>query len=257
MPAPCEEQQEYPRTGDVVPPELVEAVKLEVPPVLTLPAATSSVTPSRWCQGPSWCSGIQDQGRIFTWAYCEPEGAFCLPAPPNCSTIYPGYAGTCFLGTHGLTFWISRGVAANCYNISSGPYTTFFSSWREENEGFFPPFSIRRWLLATSSHSFSHTEWKNTSKSGATWSKFWARLRWNISLPGKLNIWHSMNTFPSLRVMVYFAVGFLVIAEETLKTRGLLSLHCCSCVETQPRGLCQPPTGMHLATSALWRDIWL
>lgn len=59
-----------------------------------------------------------------------------------------------------------------------------------------------------------------------------------------------MHTFPSLHVMVYFAVGLQVIAEETLKTQGLLSLQC-SCVETQPRGLCQPPTGMHLATSAL------
>ena len=51
--------------------------------------------------------------------------------------------------------------------------------------------------------------------------------------------------------MVYFVVGLPVVAAETLKKQGLLSLHCCSCFEEQPRGLCQPPTATDTATSAL------
>lgn len=86
------------------------------------------------------------------------------------------------------------------------------------------PFSILRWLLAISSHSFSHAEWKNTSKSGATGSKFWARLCWNISLPGKVNNCHRMNTSLSLHFMVYFAVELPGTAEETQRIAELTLL---------------------------------
>jgi len=140
-----EEQQECPRTGgDTVLPEPVGAGKLEVLPMPTLPTATSHP-----CQGPSWCGGIRGEGRIRMRGYGESQGEFCSPAPPNCSTVCPGWAGTCFLGTQAVV-WVSGGVAANCFNIFSGCYTTTFSSCREENEGLFLPsrFTGDCWLLA-------------------------------------------------------------------------------------------------------------
>ncbi|NXH84253.1 CAN9 protein, partial [Edolisoma coerulescens] len=67
-----EEQQECPHTrGGVVPAELVGAVELEVLPRLTWPKPTSWIAPSHPCQRSSWCSGIQDQGRISTQGYCD------------------------------------------------------------------------------------------------------------------------------------------------------------------------------------------
>lgn len=236
----CGEQQQCPhRGGDVFPPELVGAVELEVPPRLAWPTAASWIVPTHPCQGPSWCSGIQDQGRIFTRGYCEPKGVFCIPAPPDWNTVCPGQAGTPSLGTCRLSFGFQ-----GKWQLTS-PLAPFSP---------FSPFSIHRWLLAISSHCFSHTEWKNTSKSGATGSKFWAGLCWNISLPGKVNICHRMNTSLSLHFMVYFAMRLTGTAEETLKKVGFLSLHC-SCFEKQTKGLRQPHTGTNTATPILWTDI--
>lgn len=199
-----EEQQQCPHTGgDVVPPKLVE---LEVLPRLTWPTATSWTFLSHPCQGQSWGSSIQDQGRIFTQGSCEPKGLFCPPAPPVC----PGQAGTPSLGTHRLSF-VFQGKWHLAIIIS--PLALFS-----------PLFSIHRWLLAASSHSFSHIEWENASKSGANGPKFWARLCWNISLPGKVNICHRMNTSLSLHFMVYFAVRLPGTAEETLEKSRIAEL---------------------------------
>lgn len=98
--------------------------------------------------------------------------------------------------------------------ISSGPSTTFLSSRGEENKGFFP-FSIHRWLLAVSSHSLSHTEWKNTSESGATGSKLWDRLCWNISFPGKMTTMAQHEHIFAIMCLIYFVVGLPVTAKET------------------------------------------
>lgn len=101
-------------------------------------------------------------------------------------SLCPGWAGTCCLGTHGFGFQEQWQLTAITCPLASTPP----SPPEGKKIRVFSPFSIHRWLLAISSHSFSHTEWKNTSKSGATGSKFWARLCWNISLPGKMNIWY-------------------------------------------------------------------
>lgn len=191
------------------PPELLGAVELEVLPRLTWPTATSWIAPSHPFQGPSWCSGIQDQGWIFTQGYCEPKGVFCLP---DWSTICPGQAGTLSLGTHRLYFGFQGKWQLTVITYPLASFVPLF------------PFSILRWLLAISSHSFSHAEWKNTSKSGATGSKFWARLCWNISLPGKVNNCHRMNTSLSLHFMVYFAVELPGTAEETQRIAELALL---------------------------------
>lgn len=138
------EQQEYPHTqGDVVAPDLMGAVKLEAPPTLTLPTATSLVALSHLCQGPSWCRGIQGQRRIPMQGYSDPKGAFHPPAPPDC----PGWAGAHFLGTHRISF--QRGVEANC-DISPHPHTIFFSSPWKKMRLFLPPsqFTGDCWLLA-------------------------------------------------------------------------------------------------------------
>lgn len=55
----------------------------------------------------------------------------------------------------------------------------------------------------------------------------------------------------AIMCLVYFVVGLPVAAKETQKEQELLSLLCCLCFEKQPRGLHQPSTGTHIATSAL------
>lgn len=150
MPTPHEEQQQYPYAwGNVVPPELVGAVKLEVPPMLTLPAATSLVAPSHLCQGPSWCNGIQS-GKDLHMRVLWAQGSLLSTSISKLQHSLPLAGRDTLPGDTWSVFWISRGVAANCHNISSGPYTTFFTSWRAENEDFFPPsqFTGDCWLLA-------------------------------------------------------------------------------------------------------------
>lgn len=111
--------------GDIVPPELVGAMELEVLPRLTWPTATFWIAPSHPCQGPSWCSGIQDEGRISTRAYCEPKGLFCLPASPHWSTVCPGQAGTPFLGTHRLSFGFQRKWQLIVITSPPAPFSSF------------------------------------------------------------------------------------------------------------------------------------
>lgn len=98
MPTPHAEQQEYPYVqGDVTHAELAGAVRLRAVPMLTLPTATSLVAHFHPCQGPSWCSGIQDQGSIATWGYCESRETFVHQHPQT--------AAQCALARQGRASW--------------------------------------------------------------------------------------------------------------------------------------------------------
>lgn len=183
--------------GDIVPPELVGAVKVEVSHAHLacshlFDSTFSSVRGTILVQ---WDSRSGKDLRVRElWA----QGSLLSTSTSKLQQSA--------LVRQGYTSWGDTGCILDfkraSITSSLGPKPPFLLL-KGRKWGVFYLFSIHRWLLAISSHSFSHTEWKNTSKSGATGSKFWARLCWNISLPGKINTSRKMAQHEHISVIIF------------------------------------------------------